>query len=114
MAKADRLARSDLLRIDLEAEYAAALTDALRATASGRWGLFGHNNDRHARAAAAPVLDRLEEIGEAIDKLRDQLGMPPFELRREFLASRGPVGPQAPGEPKQARAWLDRLATATP
>ena len=29
---------------------------------------------------------------------------------REFLASRGPVDAQAVGEPRQAQAWLQRLA----
>jgi hypothetical protein len=64
------------------------------------------------RAAIAPVIDRLGEIGEAVDKARSQLGLPPFELQQQFLASRGKPGPQAVGEPKQAQAWLDRLAAA--
>ena len=110
MAKADRLARLDDRRIELEAEYREALIAALRVTAAGKWGLFGHTADRAARAATAPVLDELAEIGEAIDKARAQLDMPPFALQQEFLASRGRVSPQAPGEPKQAQAWLDRLA----
>jgi hypothetical protein len=110
MAKADRLARLDDRRMDLEAEYTAALIEALRATASGRWGLFDHNADRAARKAIAPVIENLTEIGEAIDRAREQLDMPPFELQQQFLASRGPVAPQAVGEPRQAQAWLDRLA----
>lgn len=110
MAKADRLARLDDRRSELEAEYTAALIAALQVAASGKWGLFDHNGDRWTRAAVRPVIENLTEIGEAIDKMRDQLAMPPFDLHREFLASRGPVGPEAVGEPKQARAWLDRLA----
>jgi len=55
------------------------------------------------------VVDNLREIGEAIDAARDQLGMEPFALHGQFLASRGPVGSEAVGEPKQAKAWLDRL-----
>lgn len=82
---------------------------ALQTTAAGRWGLFDHNADRRMRAGIAPVVDNLNEIGHAVDEARAQLGMPPFELHQQFLASRGPVGPQAPGEPKQAKAWLDRL-----
>ncbi len=112
MAKADRLARLDDRRSELEAEYTAALVDALRWAASGKWGLFDHNADRWARAAAAPVIENLNELGDAIDKARDQLMMPAFDLHHEFLASRGPVGPQEVGEPKQAQAWLDRLASA--
>jgi len=110
MAKADRLARLDDRRIELEADYREALIDALRVTAAGKWGLFGHTTDRVARAATAPVLGHLAEIGEMIDKARVQLGMPLFALQQEFLAARGRVSPQAPGEPKQAQAWLDRLA----
>jgi len=41
--------------------------------------------------------------------LRAQLFMEPFALHAEFLASRGPVPATAPGEPKQAQAWLERL-----
>ena len=110
MAKAHRLARLDARRLDLEAEYTTALVDALRITASGKWGLFDHNGDRSTRAAVAPVIDNLHEIGQAIDRARDQLSMDPFELQQQFLASRGPVRSHAVGEPKQAQAWLDRLA----
>lgn len=109
MAKADRLARLDLLRADLEVEYKAALVAALRTTASGKWGLFGHQRDRAAHAAAKPVIDGLNELAASIDEARNQLGMPPYALHQQFAASRGPVGPEAVGEPKQARAWLERL-----
>jgi len=113
MAKADRLARLDARRAELEAEYMAALVAALRTTAAGKWGLFDHKGDRWTRAAFAPVVDNLNELGETIDAARDQLGLPPYEDHRRFVASRGPVGPEAMGEPKQAQAWLDRLAKTT-
>lgn len=114
MAKADRLARLDERRIELEEEYRVALIDALRTTAAGRWGLFDHNQDKSMRAAVAPIIDGLAEIGEAIDAARDRLGMGPFELQQEFLASRGRVSPSAVGEPKQAKAWLERLGVSDP
>lgn len=110
MAKADRLDRLDRRRADLEADYGAALVAALRTTAAGKWGLFDHHGDRRTRAAVAGVVAELNEIGDSIDAARGQLDMPPFDLHQQFLASRGPVGPQAVGEPKQAQAWLDRLA----
>lgn len=110
MAKADRLARLDERRAELEIEYSAALIAALRVTAAGKWGLFDHQGDRWSRAAVAPVIENLTEIGEAIDKARERLGLPVFALHQQFLASRGPVASQAVGEPKQAKAWLDRLA----
>ncbi|KKW89437.1 MULTISPECIES: hypothetical protein [Sphingobium] len=111
MAKADRLERMDVRRLELEADYRAALLEALRVTASGKWGLFDHNGDRAARAATAPVIAHLAEIGEAIDDLREQLMMEPFALQQQFLAARGPVSAHAVGEPKQAQLWLDRLAS---
>lgn len=109
MAKADRLARTETLRIDLEEEYRSILLAALRVTAAGKWGLFDHNADRAARAATKPTIDNLTEVAEAIDKARAQLGLEPFALHRDFLKARGPVPSSAVGEPKQAQAWLDRL-----
>lgn len=109
MAKADRLARLDVHRAELEAEYRDALVKALRDTAAGRWGLFGHTDDRGSKAAAAPVLAKLGEMSAVIDDMRDRLAMPSFELHREFLASRGRPKSDAVGEPKQAKAWLVRL-----
>lgn len=112
MAKADRLERLDARRLELEAAYLTELTAALRVAAAGKWGLFDHRADRTTRAAIAPVIDSLAEIGDEIDAARAQLGLSLFELQQQFLASRGKPSPQAPGEPKQAQAWLDRLAKA--
>jgi hypothetical protein len=112
MAKADRLERLDTRRIDLEADYTAALIDALNRTASGKWGLFDHKPDRAARAAIAPTIAALADLGQAIDAARAQLDMEPFALQREFLAARGPVSSQAVGEPRQAQAWLARFNKA--
>ena len=109
MAKADRLESMDVRRAELETEYEETLIGALRSTAAGSWGLFDHQQDRSARARVAPVIEALADLAETIDGLRDRLLLPPFALHEEFLAARGPVGPSAPGEPKQARAWLDRL-----
>ena len=109
MAKADRLDRLDVRRLELEAEYTAALIEALRLAASGKLGLFDHKGDRWTRAAVAPVIANLEEIGNSIDRAREQLALPTFELQQQFLASLGPVGSQAVGARKQAQAWLDRL-----
>ena len=114
MARADRLEAMDIRRAALEVEYREALIDALRATAAGSWGLFDHQQDRRTRATIAPVVDNLIELADAIDSHRDKLGLPPFALHEEFLASRGRVSSSAVGEPKQARAWLDRLEAAAP
>jgi hypothetical protein len=110
MAKADRLERLDTRRQELEADYRAALIAALQVTAAGKWGMFDHQAERHARAAFAPTLEHLTALGEEIDAMRDTLFLEPFALHAQFLASRGRVSAEAVGEPKQARAWLDRLA----
>ena len=109
MAKADRLERLDALRIEMEAEYEIALVEALRRVAGGSWGLFGHNSDRWTRATWQSTVEDLCDRGEEIDQRREMLGLQPFGLHQEFLASRGPVSSNAPGEPKQATAWLERL-----
>lgn len=109
MARADRLERLDMRREELEADHRAALIEALRVTAGGKWGLFGHTKDRAAWAQAQPVLDGLDALASDIDGLREQLSLEPFPLHREFLAARGPVRSDALGEPKQAQAWLERL-----
>lgn len=109
MAKADRLARLDDRRVEMEVEYDALLIAALRLTAAKRLMLFGHKQERSTTAKAAPVVAEITALGEAIDDLRDQLAIAPFARHQEFLAARGPVSAQAVGESKQAQAWLDRL-----
>ncbi len=109
MARADRLERLDRKRSDLEALYIATLVEALEQTVAGAWGLFDHRQDRNDRARVAPVIAQLAELAEEIDEARDGLGMEPFAIHGEFLAERGKPGAEAVGEPKQARAFLDRL-----
>ena len=41
--------------------------------------------------------------------MRETLGLERFPLHEQFEAARGPVPSTAPGEPKQAKAWLERL-----
>lgn len=110
MSRADRLEKLDARRLELEVEYEAVLLNALQKVAAGSWGFFGHNNkDRAASAKWEPVLTDLCDRGEEIDQMRELLGIEPFALHADFEASRGPVLPTAPGEPKQAKAWLARL-----
>ncbi len=116
MARADRLERLDAHRLDTEADYLATLIEALRITAAGQWGLFGHK-EWQGRAAyqAPPALAALDELAEAIDDMRERLFIAPFTLHQEFLAARGRRQSSSEvGEPKQARAWLERLTAATP
>lgn len=99
-------------REEAEADYRTALIAALRVTAAGQWGLFDHQQDRHARAKAAPMVEELEELAELVNELREKLGMEGFALHAEFLSQRGPVKSDAVGEPKKAAAWLQRLGEA--
>ena len=109
MGKADRLERLDSRRVELETEYEQALVAALNTVAAGSWGLFDHQQDRVTRRKWEPVVTGLCDLGRDIDAMRASLGLEPFELHAQFEASRGPVTSSAPGEPKQARAWLERL-----
>jgi hypothetical protein len=109
MAKPDRLARLDVQREDLEAEYLETLIVALEKTARGSLGLFDHGTDRRVRAAIAPTIDALRELGDSIDTMRKRLMIKPFALHGDFFAARGPVTASAVGEGKQAKAWLERL-----
>jgi hypothetical protein len=111
VARADRLERLDAQRVVLEVEYLESLTEALRATAGGRWGLFGHN-EQPGKGGPPAEVEHLLELGEAIASMRERLMLEPFALHGQFLASRGKVKSDAVGEPKQAQAWLDRLAKA--
>lgn len=112
MAKADRLERLDKRRAEMEADYLEALIEALRITAAGKWGLFDHTADKIMRAATAPVIANLQEMADEIAQARETLFMEPFTLHDEFMAARGKPGAHAVGEPKQARAWLERLRLA--
>jgi len=114
MAKPDRLARLDAQREDLETEYRDTLIAALEKTAAGSLGLFDRSPDRRVRAAIAPTIDALTEMGGDIDAMRDRLMLEPFALHHAFFAARGPVSASAVGEQKEARLWLDRLMAANP
>ena len=109
MARADRLERLDAQRLEAEAGYETVLIEALHRAAAGSWGLFGHTQDRARVAKWGPTVTDLCDRGEDIARMRNTLELEPFALHQGFKASRGPVPANAPGEPKQARAWLERL-----
>jgi hypothetical protein len=95
---------------DLERQYRSVLERALIGCAGGDWGLFGHNE--HLGASPPAELSELETLAQAMNRLRSQRGEGPFPLHQEFEAARGRVDANAPGEPRQARAWLQRLSTS--
>ncbi len=92
----------------LEREYQSVLEKALADCADGRWGLFGHNE--HLQSPPPAELSDLDALAQAVNRLRARMGEASFPLHEEFQAARGRADANAPGEPKQARAWLDRLA----
>ena len=110
MSRADRLERLDNQRLGDELQFEELLVAALRDAARGSAGLFGHKPDKFTRKAWGPRIAELTELGEQIDNKRATLGLEPFALFTEFLAARGPVPSTAPGEPKQAKAWIERLS----
>lgn len=108
MDKTERLSQ----QVDeLEGEYRAVLMKALTDCAGGRWGLFGHNEHLHTYESPSG-LGELRELAQAINRLRARTGEGPFPLHEEFEAARGRADANAPGEPKQARAWLQQLSDA--
>lgn len=109
MSRADRLERMDVQRVALETEYTELLVAALRRTAAGSWGLFDHNQSKSDRKSWEPTVAELCELGAQIDQIRSTLELERFGLHEQFEAARGPVPSTAPGEPKQAKAWLERL-----
>lgn len=110
MARAERLAQLDERRVEMEAEYRALLIAALERCAGGSWGLFGHNDERWTMKAWQAQLEELADVADQIESARERLGLSSFELHAEFLSARGRPDPSAVGEPKQAKAWLAKLA----
>jgi len=97
--------------IEMERAYHSVLTKALSDCAAGRWGLFGHNE--HLFPTTPPAeLGELRALALDIARVRKRTGHAPFELHQQFEAARGRVGPNDPGEPKQANEWLRRLTSA--
>ena len=101
----------------LEAEYYDQLVAALQICAAGRWGLFGQN-DQVIADEPKPFRERLKSkeadilisLGEEISALRQRLGITEeFPLHKRFLQTRASAGPNTPGEPRLARAWLEEL-----
>jgi hypothetical protein len=94
----------------LEAEFNETLILCLKQCANGKWGLFGAY-ERFPEAeqwAAWPEARRLHELAISIRELLAQSGEK-GALVEEFLNLRSMHGPNDPGEPKLARAFLKRI-----
>jgi hypothetical protein len=94
---------------DLENDFRPLLISCLRECQNGRWGLFGQNDD----SDGAKYLDwkdgsNLKEIAQQIHDLRSEFGQPNLLVER-FLHYCSLRGPNALGEPKLAKAFLDEI-----
>jgi hypothetical protein len=100
----------------LELDFKHALIEALEQCCSGVWGLFGQSDNaianlprRLRERLASGDAAKLLELGDEIERLRAELGMPPHELYQRFLEYRRRRDANAPGEPKLARQMLDEI-----
>jgi hypothetical protein len=94
---------------ELESDFRPLLIACLRECQNGRWGLFGQNDSTDG----ATYLDwkdgeNLKEIARQIRALRGEFGQP-NPLVERFLLYCSLRGPNVPGEPKLAKAFLDEI-----
>lgn len=78
MSRSSRRTQAEVRLAQLEAEFVGRLMPALRDCATGRWGLFGRNDDLlHVGSRA----QELVALGDEICGLRAELGLAdPFTL----------------------------------
>ena len=109
MSKAARREKLEAELLDLEATFRAQLIACLRETRRGHWSVFGRND---AAWPAGKSKDRavLLEILAAIETLRSEQGhVDAFGIGERFRAYSAMRGPNDPGEPKLADAFLKEL-----
>jgi hypothetical protein len=94
---------------DLESDFRPLLISCLRECQKGRWGLFGQNNSfDEAKYLVWKDGQNLKEIAEQIRALITEFGQPNALVER-FLHYWSLHGPNVPGEPKLAKAFLDEI-----
>jgi hypothetical protein len=94
---------------DLETDFRPLLISCLRECESGRWGLFGQNDGTEgAKYLNWKDGKNLKEIAQQIHDLRSGFGQP-NPLVERFLHYCSLRGPNVPGEPKLAKAFLDEI-----
>lgn len=94
---------------ELESDFRPLLITCLRECQNGRWGLFSQNESPEG----ATHLDwkdgeSLKEIAQQIRALRGEFGQR-NPLVERFLHYCSLRGPNVPGEPKLAKAFLDGI-----
>ena len=94
---------------EMESEFLALLIRCLGDCAQGRWGLFGQNDPLPGTGARKwSEADRLKELAREIQAVRNQAG-DSNEVCARFLDLCALRGPQVPGEPKLAAAFLAEI-----
>jgi hypothetical protein len=106
MSRRDKIQQKQLAA--LEAEFRETLVHCLRACARGRWGLFGAYDRFPQLNAYWPEKDRLRELAVSIQTIHAESGGH-NALCDEFLNLRTMHGPNDPGEPRLASAFLKRI-----
>ena len=99
----------------LERDYEAMLQSELeKCVAERSWGLLGQNDNPMSSYPSlktfASAASELLAVGDEIESLRAELVMEPFRLHQRYLAYREMRGPNTPGEPKLAQAFLEEFA----
>jgi len=93
-----------------EGEFKPLLLKCLRECTNGRYGLFGQNDhlDPEGKYLNWPEAKRLRELAYEIRSFRLDFGQPDQTCER-YLQLCTLHGPNVPGEPKLAVAFLDEI-----
>src|ERR1700676_3884088 len=112
MTKRQKVQEARLSEID--EEFLTLLRSCLRECAQGRYGLFGQNDhvDPDGRYWAWPDAKRVKNLAQEIKTLRHGFGQP-NEVCERFIQLCSQRGPNVPGEPKLAAAFLAELSMET-
>ena len=100
---------------ELEADFEKLLVPVLEECAGGRWGLFGQNDhpDGSKYFFDWPAADELKDRAKQIRTLQEEFGQSNSLVER-FLNYCSLRGANVPGEPKLAKALLDRIRSGAP
>jgi hypothetical protein len=106
MKKRDKIRARELEA--MEQEFQELLIPCLQTCAEGRWGLFGAYDAVPGFENWLPGGNRLRELAKSIQAIRRESGEH-SELCEEFLSLCTFHKPNDPGEPKLAKAFLERI-----
>src|SRR5215472_10917676 len=94
---------------ELEHEFSPLLVACLHECSRGRWGLFEQNYGAEAEKYLRwEEALHLKEIADEIHALRAEFGQPNALVER-YLHYHSQRGPNVPGEPKLATAFLSEI-----